>query len=261
MPRVAANISLLFGELPYPERPAAAADAGFDGVETWWPFGADAAPPPAEVDAFLRALDDAGVALVACNLFAGDMPAGERGVVSLPDRIPELRASLEPLTRIAHETGCALFNALYGVRDERFSPDAQDELAIETLREVADALPGTVLVEALAAGENGAYPLTSPDDVLRVLDACARDNVRMLADVYHFARNGFDPVAVLDEHLPSIAHVQVADAPGRHEPGTGELDFASIFGRLDGSYAGWVGAEYRPAGETAAGLGWRRELA
>jgi hydroxypyruvate isomerase len=256
-PRVAANISLLFAELPYLERPPAAVDAGFDAVETWWPFGAEPTPEDAEVDAFLRALDDAGAALVACNLYAGDMPAGERGVLSLPDRSTELGASIPVLEHIARETGCALFNALYGARDERFSPEEQDALALENIRAAADALPGTVLIEALAAGENGAYPLESPADVLRVVDASGRDNVRMLADVYHLARNGHDPLAALD--LPAVAHVQVADAPGRHEPGTGELDFAAIFRRLE-SFDGWVGAEYRPAGATRDGLGWLEAL-
>src|SRR5262249_28224706 len=118
--KIAANISLLFAEKPYLERPAAAAAAGFSAIETWWPFGADPSPPAVEVERLVAAVDRAGVELVACNLFAGDMPAGERGVVSLPDRRDDLHASLSVIDELGRRTGCRLFNALYGVRDERF---------------------------------------------------------------------------------------------------------------------------------------------
>jgi hydroxypyruvate isomerase len=254
---LAANISLLFGEKPYLDRPAAARAAGFQAIETWWPFGPDPSPPPDEVERFIAAVTHAGVQLVACNLFAGDMPAGERGVVSLPDRGDDLRASMPVLERIASDTGCRLFNALYGVRDPRFDPDAQDAIALENLALAADAMQsrgGTILVESLAQGENGTYPLVSPSDVSDVIGATGRDNVRMLADVYHFSRNGFGWAEVLDGYLPLIAHIQIADDPGRSEPGTGAIDFAGLFRALDDlGYEGWIGAEYRPS-ET--GLGW-----
>jgi hydroxypyruvate isomerase len=261
MPRkLAANISLLFGEKPYLERPAAARGAGFSAIETWWPFGADPSPQLDEVDRFVEAVEGAGVELVACNLFAGEMPAGERGVISLPDRGDDLRSSMSALDRIAEKTGCRLFNALYGVRDERFDPEEQDAVAVENLSFAADAVRGrggTILVEALAQGENGAYPLTSPAQVRDVIESTGRSNVRMLADVYHFAQNGFGYAEVLDDHLPLVAHVQIADAPGRNEPGTGEIDFEGLFRALDDlGYEGWVGAEYRPKDTTEAGLDW-----
>lgn len=262
--KLAANISLLFAEKPYLERPAAAAAARFSAIETWWPFGADPSPSADEVEQLLDAVDRAGVELVACNLFAGDMPAGERGVISLPDRRDDLHASLPVLEQIGRRTGCELFNALYGVRDERFDPAEQDAVALENLAFAADAVGrhgGTILVEPLAQGENGAYPLTSPAQIRDVVESTGRQNVRMLADVYHLARNGFGYADVLAEYLPLIGHVQFADAPGRNEPGTGELDFDGLFRLLDDvGYDGWVAAEYRPKETTEAGLGWLQRL-
>jgi hydroxypyruvate isomerase len=262
--RLAANISLLFTEVPYLERPAAAAAAGFEAIETWWPFGADPVPSTSAVDGFLAAVSAADVELVALNFFAGDMPAGERGVASLPDRTDEFRASARIAARIAASTGCARFNALYGVRDERFGAAAQHGTAIANLQhaaEIVGAAGGTVLVEALARGENGAYPLTSPDDVAQVIGDCDAANLAMLADFYHFAQNGHDFISVLNGFSPLIAHMQVADAPGRHEPGTGDIDFAALFRAVDATgYTGWVGAEYRPLSGTVAGLSWTADL-
>jgi hydroxypyruvate isomerase len=258
--RLAANISLLFTDVPYLERPAAAAAAGFTAIESWWPFGANPEPSMPQVDDLLAAITAADVELVALNFFAGDMPAGERGVVSLPDRVDEFRRSAEIVARIGVNTGCALFNALYGVRDERFDPARQEVTAIANLQYAAQVVglaSGTVLIEALARGENGTYPLVSPGDVAKVIEDCGEPNVAMLADFYHFAQNGYDFTTVLNSFSPLIAHIQVADAPGRHEPGTGEIDFAALFHAVDTSgYVGWVGAEYRPVASTTAGLHW-----
>jgi hydroxypyruvate isomerase len=262
--RLAANISLLFNDVPYLDRPAAAAAAGFTAVETWWPFGADPEPSTSAVDDFLEAIAATPADLVAVNFFAGDMPAGERGVVSLPHRTAEFRVSTETIARIARDTGCTLFNALYGVRDARFDPDEQDATAISNLRYAAHVVGpagGTVLIEALAHGENGAYPLISPSDVAQVIDQCATPNVAMLADFYHFAQNGHDFTSVLNGFSPLIRHIQIADAPGRHEPGTGSIDFAGLFRAVDAvGYAGWIGAEYRPMDSTETGLSWAAEL-
>ncbi len=262
--RLAANISLLFTDLPYLKRPAAAAAAGFTAIETWWPFGADPEPADPDVNDFLGAIEDAEVDLVALNFFAGDMPAGERGVASLPDRAEQFRSSIPIAGHIARKTGCARFNALYGVRDQRFALAEQQGTAVANLRHAARVVGmagGTVLIEALAVGENGGYPLASPADVVRVLGDCGEPNVAMLADFYHFARNGYNYADILSGFLPLIAHMQVADVPGRHEPGTGSLDFAGLFRAIEASgYTGWVGAEYRPAASTAAGLGWVPEF-
>jgi hydroxypyruvate isomerase len=258
--RFSANISLLFAELPLLERPAAAAAAGFDAIEAWWPFGAVAVPATADVDAFISAVGDAGVHLAALNLYAGDMPAGERGLVSLPDRRQQFADSLDVLVGIATQTGTKHFNALYGVRQRDVSAQEQDDVGCENLTAAAaalGALDGTVLVEPLARGENGAYPLTSPDDVLAVVGRVPAANVAMLADFYHLTQNGHAWKNVIDAHANRIGHVQIADAPGRHQPGTGSIEFPALFAHLAQSgYNGYIGLEYRPEGSTVDSLAW-----
>ncbi|GAA5196127.1 TIM barrel protein [Rugosimonospora acidiphila] len=257
------NISLLFNELPLLQRPAAAKAQGFDVIESWWPF-AEPVPDSREVDAFVTAISDAGVRLEALNFYGGDMPAGDRGVLSIPSRTSEFRDSVDILASIAAQTGCSLFNALYGVRVDGVSPERQDEVAVENLSFAAEAVApigGSVLLEPLASGENGAYPLTGPDQILavidRVRDASGAGNVRLLADFYHLTRNGFDWRKIVDEYLPYVGHVQIADAPGRHQPGTGEIDYAALFAALEeNAYEGCVGLEYRPEGSTEESLSW-----
>jgi hydroxypyruvate isomerase len=258
-----ANRSLRVTEVPLLERPAAARAAGFDVVESWWPF-ATAVPDSREVDAFVAAVGDAGVRLEALNFFAGDMPGGDRGVVSVPGREAEFGDSVDVLASIAVQTGCTLFNALYGVRVERATAQQQDDLAAENLALAAAAVApfgGTVLLEPLTTGENGAYPLTSPDEVLSVIRRVRADsgavNLKLLADFYHLTMNGFGWEQVIERYFPDFGHVQVADAPGRHQPGTGAIAFDKLFAALeDGGYEGCVGLEYRPEGSTEDSLEW-----
>ena len=264
--RFAVNLSILFTELPLLDRPAAARAAGFDAVEAWWPFS-EPVPPAADVDAFVGAIEDAGVALIGLNFYAGDMPGGDRGVASWPDRVADFRASVPVLTDIARRTGCRGFNALYGQRRDDVDPAAADDTAAANLAYAADAVAGfggTVLVEALAGGENGAYPLLTSGDALGVIDRVAAgggpDNLRLLLDTYHLTRNGDDPLAVIGAHADRVGHVQIADAPGRGQPGTGEIDFTAVFAALrDHGYAGYVAAEYKPVGPSAESFEWLRE--
>lgn len=250
MPKFAANVSLLFSEVPLLERFAAARAAGFEAVECWWPF---AAPDPdtAEVDTFLRALESAGVRLVGLNLFAGDMPGGERGILSHPDRADELARNLPVVRAIAAATGCDRVNALYGHRLPDVPADVQDAAAERALRRAADTLGEvgvTVLVEPLTRGENGTYPLATLDDAAAVARR-AGSGVGVLFDAYHLHNNGADVVADIARVGAAVGHVQVADAPGRGEPGSGTIDYPAFFRALDASgYAGWVGCEYRPTG-------------
>lgn len=234
--RYAVNCSILFTELPLLERARAARDAGFDAVEFWWPFDR-AVPDAAEVDAFVDSLD--GVRLIGLNLFAGNMPAGERGVLSDPARTDEFRASLEVTKEIAGRTGVRAFNALYG-------QNPRNETATENLRYAARTLDGTVLVEPLARGLNGAYPLETAEDVIGVLDEVRLGDVKFLFDTFHLASNGADLVKVIDAYAPRIGHVQLADAPGRGAPGTGEIDFEAVLAALDRhGYDGWIAYEHK----------------
>ncbi|MEV4760028.1 TIM barrel protein [Micromonospora sp. NPDC049559] len=257
------NLSILFTELPLLRRPAAAAEAGFDAVEFWWPF-ATPTPPDGEVTAFLRALDDAGVRLVGLNFDAGDMPAGDRGLLSQPPHSARFRDNIDVAVGIAESTGCRALNALYGNRLDGVDPRAQDELAAENLALAAKAAGGigaVVLVEPLNSAENPAYPLRTAADVFEVIDRARaqgdQDNLRLLLDLYHLARNGEDLAGVIAAHAGRVGHVQVADVPGRNQPGTGSLDVDGLLAQLErAGYAGYVGCEYKPLGPSADSFGW-----
>ncbi|MGH3876451.1 MAG: hydroxypyruvate isomerase family protein [Actinophytocola sp.] len=254
------NCSILFTELPVLARPAAAKAAGFDAVEFWWPFP-QAVPADAEVDAFVAALADAGVELVGLNFFAGDMPAGDRGLVSWPGREQEFRDNVALVAAIGERTGCRTFNALYGNRiggDGGADAAAQDDLAAEQLAFAADAVArmgGTVVVESISGPQP--YPLRTAADAFAVIDRADRDNIAFLADLYHLSVNGDDLSKVIGEYAARVGHVQIADAPGRHEPGTGELDLDAHLAALEhAGYGGWVGLEYTPSGPSADSFAW-----
>lgn len=252
---LAVNLSSVFRDLPMIERPAAARRAGFTEVETWWPFHT-AHPAGAEVDELIAALDAADVRLVALNLYAGDMAAGVRGVLNLPDAGPDVEDSVAVARQIAQRTGCRRFNALYGQLDAALPEAEQHRLARERLAYAAAELAddgGTVLVEPLAAGANGAYPLLTADDVLSAIDETdvRTGRLALLLDTYHLTTNGVDVDAVLEQHADRIGHVQIADVPGRGEPGSGSFDFGRFFRLLDASpYDGYVALEYFPVENT-----------
>jgi hydroxypyruvate isomerase len=255
------NCSILFTELPLLGRPAAAKEAGFDAVEFWWPFTV-AVPPDAEVEAFVRAVDDAGVRLVGLNFFAGDMPGGHRGLVSWPARSGEFRDNVEVTIGIGERLGCRAFNALYGNRAEDADPAAQDGLAVENLAiagRAAARIGGTVLVEPVSGAPR--YPLRTAADAVGVIDRVAGEtgvgNLGFLCDLYHLAVNGDDLDQVIATYGDRVAHVQIADAPGRHEPGTGTLDLDRYLGALAAAgYKGWVGLEYQPSTTTFDSFAW-----
>jgi hydroxypyruvate isomerase len=255
------NCSILFTELQLLERPAAAKEAGFDAVEFWWPF-AVAVPADGEVEAFVRAVGDAGVRLVGLNFFAGDMPGGDRGLVSWPARSGEFRDNVEVTIGIGERLGCRAFNALYGNRVEGADPPAQDDLAVENLAfagRAAARTGGTVLVEPVSGAPR--YPLRTAADAVGVVDRVAGEtgvgNLGLLCDLYHLAVNGDDLDRVITTYGDRVAHVQIADAPGRHEPGTGTLDLDRHLGALTAAgYRGWVGLEYVPSRTSADSFAW-----
>lgn len=260
-PRYAVNLSLLFTELPLLERPAAAKAAGFDAVEFWWPF-AVAVPSDAEVDEFVGAIEGAGVQLIGLNFFAGDMPGGDRGLVSWPARSGEFRDNIDVTVGIGERLGCRAFNALYGNRTDDDSPRTQDELGAENLTLAAQAaagIDGVVLLEPVSGAPR--YPLLTADDVIRVIDRVeARSgvtNVKFLCDLYHLDVNGDDVAAAIDKHADRVGHVQIADSPGRGEPGTGTLDINGHLTALAAKgYDGYVALEYKPTVATVDSLAW-----
>lgn len=259
--RYEVNCSIMYTELPLLERPAAARAAGFDGIELWWPF-AEAVPADADVDRLVAAVQDAGVQLVGLNFLAGDMPGGDRGLVSWPARSQEFRDNVDVAVGIGERLGVTGFNALYGNRVDGVDPQEQDELAAENLAVAARAaarIGAVVLVEPVSGAER--YPLLTAADAVAAMDRAAAhgdvDNLRLLFDVYHLSVNGDDVAAAVAAYADRVGHVQVADAPGRNEPGTGGLDIDTPLTALEqAGYSGWVGLEYKPADGTDAGLGW-----
>lgn len=258
---VSANVSLLFTEVPYLERFAAAAAAGFTAVETWWPFPT-ADPSRAQQEDLVRAIDEAGLMLTGMNVFAGNMAAGERGIACLPARSGELETSLAALRWIAEHTGCRGFNLLHGQVPDGADATAR-RAAVLACRRAADVLadlpdaPGIVLVEPLARGLNGTYPLATADDALMLIEDAGAPTVKLLLDTFHLARNGEDLPDVITRAAEDIGHVQLADAPDRGEPGSGTVDFTAVGTTLNAvGYGGTVAAEYKPTGETRSTLDW-----
>lgn len=258
MPKFAANLTMLFTEVPFLDRFARAAAAGFPAVEFLFPY-------PHAVDELRARLDAHGLQLVLHNLPAGDWDAGERGIACLPGREDEFRAGVARAIAYATALGVPRLNCLVGKTPAGVAADAVEATLVANVRYAAQALAGAgleLLVEPINPYDIPGFHLTTVAQVLRLLDAVGEPNVRVQYDVYHQQRTSGELVGTLQRHLPRIGHVQVADTPGRHEPGTGEIDYRFVFAQLDAlGYDGWVGCEYKPATTTEAGLGWRRALA
>ena len=246
---LAVNASILLTDRPLADRLTAVKSAGFTQVEFWWPF-TDATPAEREVEDFIVSIERSGLELIALNLFAGDMPAGDRGIVSWIGRETELAASTEVALTIAHRLGTRHFNALYGNRQPQQNPDEQNERAVANLRTVAHQLAtigATVLLEPVSGAPH--YPLRTAADVLEVIDRVSAPagprNLGLLLDVYHLAVNGDDVPTVIEQHKDRIKHVQIADAPGRGAPGSGTLPLLEWMQQLRHTgYSGPIALEY-----------------
>lgn len=259
--RYLANCSMLFTEVPLLERPAAAKAAGFDVIEFWWPWPDQPVPADRDVDAFVAAVEDGGVRLAGLNFFAGDLAGPDCGVLSIPSRVQQFRDNVDVAVGIGERLGTGVFNALYGNRVDDATPEQQDELGTESLvvaAKAADAIGATVLVEAVSGPKP--YPLRTAADAVSAVGrarAAGADNVAFLLDIFHLANNGDDVDAAIRDHIRTIGHVQVADFPGRGEPGTGELDIDRHLGDLQSAgYGGYVGLEYKPTTTTEDSLAW-----
>jgi hydroxypyruvate isomerase len=261
MIRFDANCTFLFKEVDLLERPAAARAAGFDAIELWWPFDV-ADPDRQDVDELVRAVRSSGVHVVGLNFFAGDLAGPDCGLVSWPGREGEFRAGVEAAVSLGQRVGTCAFNALYGNRLDSSSPAEQSAVARENLafaaRTAAD-IGATILIEPVSGPKP--YPLRTTADILPLLDDLSAQgipNVKMLLDIFHLETNGDDVPAAIATAGERIGHVQLADSPGRGEPGTGALPVHDYLAQLDASgYGGWVGLEYNPShGDTATSLTW-----
>lgn len=253
MPRFAANLSLLFTEVPFLDRFERAAAAGFKAVEFQFPYAFS-------TTAIRQRLDDHGLQLVMHNLPAGDWDAGERGIACHPDRIEEFRAGVTRGIETAHVLGAGQLNCLAGKAPAGVSQDLLHNTLVDNLRFAAQALKAgglRLLIEPINTYDIPGFFVSRTAQAIAVLDAVQSDNAWVQYDIYHAQRMEGELAATLSQYLARIGHVQVADNPGRHEPGTGEIAFEFLFTHLDRlGYTGWVGCEYHPATSTQAGLGW-----
>ena len=253
MPRFSANISMLFTEVPPLERFAAAKAAGFKAVEWQLPY----VFPAEEVK---RAKDKAGVEIALINFPMGDPSKGDRGLGALPDRAEELKTGIETGRRYAEILGVRRVNLLPGVVPATVEPARARETLLSNLRAAARKLAeigGTVCMELINTLDMPGFFLSRPPEGIAVLDASGEKNVALQYDFYHMQRMGEDLTGAFETYAKRIGHVQFADVPGRHEPGTGAIDFKSVFAAIDRtSYDGWVGAEYNPSKPTTETLDW-----
>jgi hydroxypyruvate isomerase len=256
--RFCANLSVLFKEVPFTQRFGRAAEAGFGAVEFWWP-GREADLGDVE-----RAVGEAGLDVALFNFDAGDMPSGERGLVSDPGRVEQFRENVPVALDLARKLGCRRMNVLVGHEKEGMDRGEQLALARENVAFAADGAKEagvTVLVEAVNTFENGPYLLRTTGQAVEFARSVGRPNVKIQHDLYHMQRMEGNLVATLEENVGEIGHVQVADSPGRGEPGTGEIHYPFVLAELERlGYDGYVGLEYNPTtGTTEESLGWLPE--
>jgi hydroxypyruvate isomerase len=254
----AANLSFLWTELPFLERFDAARAAGFARVEYMFPYEHPAQDVRARLDA-------AGLDQVLFNLPAGDWAAGDRGIASDPRRVGEFRAGVEVALAYADALGVEQLNCLAGLRLDDVDETAQWSTLVGNVRHAARELRTAgrrLLVEPVNTYDVPGFLLPTTADGLRLIDEVDEPNVLLQFDAYHVQRMEGDPARRLAALLDRVGHVQIADDPGRHQPGTGEIDFAALFEVLDDAgYQGAVGLEYVPTPDTAGSLGWLKELA
>jgi hydroxypyruvate isomerase len=257
VPKFAANLTMLFTEQLFLDRFEHAAKAGFDAVEFLFPY----AWPASEIK---QRLDAHKLKLVLHNLPAGDWAAGERGIACHPDRAAEFRDGVGKAIEYAKVLGVAQLNCLVGKAPESVAPDVLHKTVVDNLRFAAAELKTAglrLLIEPINTFDIPGFYLTCTSQALSILDEVGFDNAFVQYDIYHMQRMEGELAATLQKQLVRIGHVQLADNPGRNEPGTGEINYAFLLAHLDRiGYKGHIGCEYKPATTTEAGLGWRQQL-
>ena len=258
MPKFAANLSMLFTEVPFLDRFERAAKASFTAVEFLFPYAFSAAE-------IKQRLDDNGLTLVLHNLPAGDWDAGERGIACLPDRIEEFRAGVAQAIAYATTLGVKQLNCLAGKAPPGVDEALLRQTFVANLKYAAAALKQAglkLLIEPINSHDIPGFYLNRTAHALAILDDVGAENAYVQYDIYHAQRMEGELAATMQKHLARIGHIQLADNPGRNEPGTGEINYAFLFAHLERiGYVGWIGCEYKPATNTEAGLGWRQRLA
>ncbi len=255
MPRFSANLSFLYPELAFADRFAAAARDGFKAVEYVSPYEM----PKAAVAALLA---ENGLEQALFNLPAGDWAKGERGIACHPDRVSEFRDGVKHAADYAHALGCKRLNCLAGIAPASVPRDTAWQVLTENLAHAATHLQQQnirLLVEPINRFDMPGFLLNTSADGMKAIETAACGNLFLQYDIYHMQRMEGELAATLKRLMPHIAHIQIADDPGRHEPGTGEINYPFLLGLIDNlGYDGWVGCEYTPLGGTSEGLNWMR---
>jgi len=255
MPKFSANISFLYADLPFLDRFAAAAKDGFRAVEYVGPYDL----PAAEVAA---ALNTDGLTQALFNLPAGNWDAGERGIGCHGDRVAEFQAGVMTAIRYGQALGCTRINCLAGIAQAGTSVEDRDAILVDNLKYAAPRLADagiTLLLEPINLRDIAGFHVSTTDHAERLLDALGSDNLLIQYDIYHTQVMQGDLIPTYARLKDRIGHVQIADNPGRHEPGTGEINYPFVFSELDRlGYDGWIGCEYKPRSGTTAGLGWMK---
>jgi len=255
MPKLAANLTMLFNEVDFLDRFRLAAAAGFKAVEYLFPYEYDAR-------VLKQQLAHHGLVQALHNLPAGNWAGGDRGIACLPNRIDEFEAGVDKAIEYATALGCRQVNCLAGI----LSPDLEMKDARKTfvrnLRYAAPRLQAagiTLLVEPINTRDIPGFFLSHAEQAVEVIDAVGADNLFLQYDVYHMHVMEEDLAPTIERYVKRIAHIQIADSPGRHEPGTGDINYPVLLALVDRvGYTGWVGCEYKPATSTEAGLAWAR---
>ena len=258
MPRLAANLTMLFNEVDFLDRFRAAAAVGFGGVEYLFPYDYRS-------DELAERLSDNRLVQVLHNLPAGDWDAGDRGIACDPDRVGEFQDGVGTAIEYANSLGCNQVNCLAGVVPRSVSARTAHDTFVENLKFAAPVLEAAgvrLLIEPINTIDIPGFFLTRTHQARSILSEVASPNLYIQHDIYHMQIMEGDLARTIEANLDVIAHLQVADNPGRNEPGTGEINYRYLFDLIDSSdYDGWVGCEYRPASTTEAGLGWIQDLA
>ncbi len=258
MPKFAANLTMLFNEVDFIQRFKAAADAGFKGVEYLFPYDFDK-------NTLAEELQKHGLTQVLHNLPAGDWAGGERGIACLPDRVSEFQEGVGRAIEYATALNCKQVNCLSGIAPQGVDADKVKQVFVDNIRFAADKLKDAgirLLVEPVNTFDIPGFYVNRTEQAIALLDEVGSDNVYLQYDIYHAQRMEGELANTIQKHLARIAHIQLADNPGRNEPGTGEINYDWLFKFIDKlGYDGWIGCEYKPAAATTDGLGWIKALA
>lgn len=257
MPQFAANLTMLFNESPFMERFEKASKSGFKAVEFLFPY-------PFSAEEIKQKLAQNNLQLVLHNLPAGDWDAGERGIACLPDRVAEFEAGVAKAIDYAKVLGVSQLNCLAGKIPAGVDVALLRNTFVSNLRYAANKLKKEnikLLIEPINTFDIPGFYLSKTQQALDILNEVGSDNLFIQYDIYHAQRMEGELSKTIETNLAKIAHIQLADNPGRNEPGTGEINYAYLFHFIDRiGYKGWIGCEYKPASNTEAGLGWIKEL-